>query len=110
MRYVISRRRLLAAASTAVSLAALDRLATSPAAAAATATTTSGDRLMAEGDDIKEANKIKQADAHYQARPNGQQRCEICLQFLPPGHCRIVQAPVTAQGWCQYFAARDNAT
>jgi hypothetical protein len=38
-----------------------------------------------------------------------QQRCEICLQFEPPDHCKIVQSPITSHGWCQYFAARENA-
>ena len=39
----------------------------------------------------------------------GQQRCEICLQFEAPSHCKIVRAPVYPKGWCQYFAARENA-
>ncbi len=56
-----------------------------------------------------EADKITHADAHYQLVPNGQQRCEICLQFEPPSHCRIVRAPIYPKGWCQYFAARENA-
>ncbi|HXZ00931.1 MAG TPA: sigma factor [Stellaceae bacterium] len=55
------------------------------------------------------ADKIKQADAHYRHRPNGQQRCEICLQFAPPNRCRIVRGPILPHGWCQFFAARDNA-
>lgn len=59
--------------------------------------------------EIAEANKIKQPDAHYQTHPNGQQRCEICLQFLPPGKCKIVQAPIVPLGWCQFFAAREGA-
>jgi predicted outer membrane lipoprotein len=45
----------------------------------------------------------------YQSTQNGQQRCEICLQFEPPDHCKIVQSPITPHGWCQYFAARENA-
>ncbi len=53
--------------------------------------------------------KIGKTDAHYQDRPNGQQRCEICLQFQPPSTCRIVAGPVTAHGWCQFFAAKENA-
>jgi hypothetical protein len=56
-----------------------------------------------------EAQKITHADAKYQSTPNGQQRCEICLQFEPPDHCKIVQSPIAANGWCQYFAARENA-
>ncbi len=53
--------------------------------------------------------KISQAEAKYQTHPNGQQRCEICLQFLPPGQCQIVQGPINPKGWCQFFAARENA-
>jgi hypothetical protein len=63
----------------------------------------------AADEEIKEADKIKHTDAHYQTHPNGQQRCEICLQFLPPGQCKIVQRPIVPQGWCQFFAARENA-
>ena len=57
----------------------------------------------------KESDKITHADALYQLVPKGQQRCEICLQFDPPDHCKIVQSPTFRKGWCQYFAARDNA-
>lgn len=58
---------------------------------------------------LGESEKITHADAQYQSVPKGQQRCEICLQFEPPNHCKIVQSPIFARGWCQYFAARDNA-
>lgn len=59
--------------------------------------------------DVPEANKISHAAAKYQSTPKGQQRCEICLNFEPPDKCRIVQSPVVPTGWCQYFAARENA-
>jgi hypothetical protein len=59
--------------------------------------------------DVSEAEKISQADAKYQSTPNGQQRCEICIQFESPDHCKIVRSPISANGWCQYFAARENA-
>ena len=59
--------------------------------------------------ELSEAQKITHADAKYQSTQNGQQRCEICLQFEPPDHCKIVQSPITPHGWCQYFAARENA-
>ena len=73
--------------------------------------------LMADGpttptaadEEISEADKIKQADAHYQRFPKGPQRCQICLQFTPPDKCKIVQGPIISQGWCQFFAARENA-
>ncbi len=59
--------------------------------------------------DVSESEKISQVDAKYQATPNAQQRCEICLQFEPPDHCKIVRAPISPKGWCQYFAAKENA-
>lgn len=59
--------------------------------------------------ELSEAEKIAHADAKYQPTPHGQQRCEICLQFEPPDHCKIVRGPISANGWCQYFAARENA-
>jgi hypothetical protein len=58
---------------------------------------------------ISEADKIKQTDAHYQKFPKGPQRCQICLQFSSPDKCKIVQGPIIPQGWCQFFAARENA-
>jgi hypothetical protein len=84
----LSRRALLGSAALALGFAA----AGSPAVA-----------------ETPEAEKIKQADAHYQNRPQGQQRCGICLQFEPPSHCRIVAGPIVPMGWCQFFAARENA-
>jgi hypothetical protein len=63
----------------------------------------------AAAQEIAEKDKIKQAEALYQQQPKGQQRCEICLQFDAPGKCKIVQAPINPKGWCQFFAARENA-
>jgi hypothetical protein len=63
----------------------------------------------ATAQNIAEKDKIKQTEALYQQQPKGQQRCEICLQFDAPGKCKIVQGPINAKGWCQFFAARENA-
>ena len=60
-------------------------------------------------EEIKEAAKIKQMDAHYQRFPKDSQRCEICLQYVPPDKCKIVQGPIVPQGWCQFFAGKENA-
>jgi hypothetical protein len=53
--------------------------------------------------------KVSQADAKYQYQPTGQQRCEICLNFRPPDACQFVESPISPKGWCQYFAAKENA-
>lgn len=66
-------------------------------------------RTAAADQDTPEKDKISHAEAQYQQQPKGQQRCEICLQFQPPNKCRIVKSPITAKGWCQFFAAKENA-
>jgi hypothetical protein len=53
--------------------------------------------------------KIRKEAAKYQYAPKGQQRCQICLQFQPPDQCKIVEGPISPKGWCQYFAAKENA-
>ena len=54
-------------------------------------------------------DKVKKQEAQYQNSPKGQQRCEICLQFESPNHCKIVEGDIVPKGWCQFFAARENA-
>jgi hypothetical protein len=63
----------------------------------------------AAAQEVSEAQKVSHADARYQPHPNGQQRCAICLQFEPPDKCKIVRSPISPNGWCQFFAARENA-
>jgi len=52
---------------------------------------------------------IAKSEAKYQDRPNGIQHCEICLQFQPPNRCKLVQGDISPNGWCQFFAAKENA-
>jgi hypothetical protein len=58
--------------------------------------------------DVSENQKISHEYAKYQPTPHDQ-RCEISIQFKLPDHCKIVGASVSANSWCQYFAARENA-
>jgi hypothetical protein len=51
--------------------------------------------------------KIKQADAKYQDHPNGTQKCDGCVQFLPPSSCKIVDGMINPNGWCQFFGAKS---
>jgi hypothetical protein len=53
--------------------------------------------------------KVSHTDAKYQYQPKGQQRCEICLNFQPPNACQFVESPISPKGWCQFFAAKENA-
>lgn len=54
-------------------------------------------------------NKISQQAAKYRSHPYGIQRCEICIQFRPPNRCQLVAGEINPKGWCQYFAAKENA-
>jgi hypothetical protein len=89
----ISRRALLESAGVAVGSAIANGLA----------------RPVTAEEAIKKEDKIKQSDAKYQDQPKGQQRCEICLNFQAPRTCKIVRGPITPHGWCQFFAAKENA-
>jgi hypothetical protein len=68
-----------------------------------------GTALVARIGQVRSQERLSKAEANYQDHPNGQQRCEICLQFRPPGTCQIVTGVISPTGWCQFFAARDNA-
>ena len=83
----ISRRALVGGAALAVGAAA---------------TITTSRRAAAQ-------QKVSHADAKYQDHPNGEQRCEICLNFRPPDACQFTESPISPKGWCQFFAAKENA-
>ncbi len=53
--------------------------------------------------------KVSKSEAKYQEQPKGQQRCEICVNFEPPDQCRFVEGRISRTGWCQFFAAKENA-
>ena len=53
--------------------------------------------------------KVSKAQAKYQDHQNGPQRCAICVNFQPPSRCRFVAGQISPKGWCQFFAARENA-
>jgi hypothetical protein len=59
--------------------------------------------------DAAAQEKVSKAEARYQPQPKGQQRCEICLNFQPPNQCTFVAGQISPKGWCQFFAAKENA-
>src|SRR5690349_22915429 len=83
MSQAVSRRTMLRRSAIALGIAGASTIA----------------RGASAQEQLKETDKIKQSDAKYQNHPNGQQRCEICLQFTPPSRCKIVQGPIVPQGW-----------
>ena len=45
-----------------------------------------------------------QAQAQYQDHPSGLERCGVCKHFISPSGCEVVAAPVSANGWCKFYA------
>lgn len=50
----------------------------------------------------------------YQDHPQGAQRCDNCLQFIPgksakaKGLCKVVEGDIEPQGWCIAWAAKSK--
>jgi hypothetical protein len=49
------------------------------------------------------APKISQRAVAYQDHPEGDKRCERCLQFQPPSACKMVDGTISPQGSCRIF-------
>ena len=50
--------------------------------------------------------KISHQVAMYQDTPKNGQQCSTCVQFQPPGSCKIVMDPIKPNGWCQFYAKK----
>jgi len=50
------------------------------------------------------AIKISKAAVAYQDRPDGDKECAKCAQFEPPAACKLVDGPISPQGYCRLFA------
>jgi hypothetical protein len=67
--------------------------------AAAAAVPLLGRTALAQSKASKQAMK-------YQDQPKDGQRCDQCLQFIPPqkkgapGGCKVVEGPINPAGWC----------
>ena len=51
--------------------------------------------------------KLAQNEIGYQNTPKGQQRCDACVNWNPPGSCKLVAGPISPSGWCGLFAPRS---
>jgi hypothetical protein len=61
---------------------------------------------MVMGDMASAQTKLTHKAAKYQDKPHNSQQCATCLQFEPPNACKIVQSPITPNGWCQFYAKK----
>jgi len=56
--------------------------------------------------------KVPPASVKYQDKPNGNQQCNNCLQFVPGGAptamgtCKVVEGPVSPSGYCIIWVAK----
>jgi hypothetical protein len=53
--------------------------------------------------------KISKAAVAYQDHPQDDKRCGKCLQFQTPDSCKMVDGPVSSQGYCRIFMPARQA-
>ena len=42
----------------------------------------------------------------YRDRPNGDERCGLCVMYRTPNECTDVAGFIRPNGWCQIFARK----
>ena len=52
------------------------------------------------------SNKMSPRAMSYRPTPNGNQRCDNCANWQPPGSCKLVDGPITPSGWCILYNLR----
>ena len=50
------------------------------------------------------APKTSKKAVAYQDHPDGDKRCDKCMQFQPPDACKMVEGPISPEGSCRIFA------
>ena len=50
--------------------------------------------------------KMSQKVVGYQDTPQGNHRCDNCLQFLPPSSCKVVDGTINLAGWCKVYVKK----
>ena len=56
--------------------------------------------------EAKAQQKVPQASVKYQAKPNGDQRCDNCMQFVAPNSCQVVDGTISPSGWCSIWVKK----
>ena len=52
------------------------------------------------------ASKISQKAVNYQDHPDGDKRCDKCVQFQPPNACTLIDGEVSPAGWCKFWVKK----
>ncbi|HET8584564.1 MAG TPA: hypothetical protein VFM89_02395 [Casimicrobiaceae bacterium] len=42
----------------------------------------------------------------YQDHPDGDKKCSECMQFVPPGSCKVVEGTISPNGYCIAFVKK----
>lgn len=49
---------------------------------------------------------MSQADAKYQDKPSGSNKCGTCAQFEAPNKCKLVDGNISENGWCMLYTPK----
>jgi hypothetical protein len=44
--------------------------------------------------------KVSKEAMKYQDKPNGDMRCDNCMQFVAPSSCKVVDGTISPNGYC----------
>ncbi len=50
-----------------------------------------------------EAGKMNKAQAKYQDKPKGDQKCANCMHFIAPSTCMVVEGNISPDAWCSLW-------
>jgi hypothetical protein len=65
-----------------------------------------GGAAIAVGSTLPAQAKMTQKAAGYQDKPNNGATCATCALFKAPSSCTLVEDPVSANGWCRFYAKK----
>jgi len=54
--------------------------------------------------------KTTKAVVNYQPMPNDDNKCDMCMHFLPEtNECKIIEGKIDPNGWCKFFYKNPNS-
>jgi hypothetical protein len=60
------------------------------------------------GQDFAQTQKLAQNIVQYQQTPKDGNKCSLCVNWVPPNACKIVDGTINPQGWCVAFAPKSG--
>ncbi len=65
--------------------------------------------LIAQAQAVKSSKELMK----YRDKPNGEEQCSNCMQFIPGktpdanGECKVVEGSISPHGWCNSYAKKS---